>query len=99
MPWVSAFPEVNLRLYVEREGRPGVWFLSLDATNPLVVWAARLFRTDIHHKPWPLQPAVAAISCNELSNPHGFALEGEPDLVHFSRSIDVVVWNPQRLSV
>jgi uncharacterized protein YqjF (DUF2071 family) len=43
LPWVSAFPEVNVRLYVERDGRPGVWFLSLDATNSLAVWAARRF--------------------------------------------------------
>lgn len=43
LPYVSAFPELNLRLYVERDGCPGVWFLSLDATNPLAVWAARKF--------------------------------------------------------
>jgi len=43
LPWVSAFPELNVRLYVEHEGRAGVWFLSLDATNPLAVWAARRF--------------------------------------------------------
>jgi hypothetical protein len=43
LPWISAFPELNVRLYVEHEGRPGVWFLSLDATNPLAVWAARRF--------------------------------------------------------
>lgn len=43
LPWVSAFPELNLRIYVEHGGKPGVWFLSLDATNPLAVWAARHF--------------------------------------------------------
>ncbi len=43
LPWISAFPELNLRLYVEYQGRPGVFFLSLDATNPLAVWAARRF--------------------------------------------------------
>jgi uncharacterized protein len=43
LPWVSAFPELNVRTYVEHRGRAGVWFLSLDATNPLVVWAARRF--------------------------------------------------------
>jgi uncharacterized protein len=43
LPWVSAFPELNVRLYVERDGKPGVWFLSLDAANPLAVWAARRF--------------------------------------------------------
>ena len=43
LPWVSAFPELNVRLYVEHGGKPGVWFLSLDATNALAVWAARRF--------------------------------------------------------
>jgi uncharacterized protein YqjF (DUF2071 family) len=43
LPWISAFPEVNLRLYVEVGGKPGVWFVSLDAANPLAVWAARRF--------------------------------------------------------
>ncbi len=41
LPWLSAFPELNVRTYVERDGKPGVWFLSLDASNPLAVWAAR----------------------------------------------------------
>src|SRR4051794_15783952 len=49
LPWVSAFPELNLRLYVERDGKPGVWFLSLDAANALAVWAARrLFHLPYH---------------------------------------------------
>jgi uncharacterized protein YqjF (DUF2071 family) len=43
LPWISAFPELNVRTYVEHRGRAGVWFLSLDATNPLAVWAARRF--------------------------------------------------------
>jgi uncharacterized protein YqjF (DUF2071 family) len=43
MPWVSAFPELNVRTYVTHEDKPGVWFLSLDASNALAVWAARRF--------------------------------------------------------
>ena len=43
LPWISAFPELNVRTYVERDGKPGVWFLSLDAANPVAVWAARRF--------------------------------------------------------
>lgn len=43
LPWISAFPELNVRTYVECDGKPGVWFLSLDATNPVAVWAARTF--------------------------------------------------------
>jgi uncharacterized protein YqjF (DUF2071 family) len=41
LPGVSAFAELNLRLYVEIDGKPGVWFVSLDAANRLAVWAAR----------------------------------------------------------
>src|SRR5262245_21637301 len=40
LPGISAFPELNLRLYVEVDDKPGVWFVSLDAANPLAVWAA-----------------------------------------------------------
>lgn len=41
LPWVSAFPELNVRTYVTAEGKPGVWFFSLDAANPLAVRVAR----------------------------------------------------------
>jgi len=41
LPWISAFPEINVRTYVEHRGRSGIWFLSLDASNALAVWAAR----------------------------------------------------------
>jgi len=40
-PWVSSFPELNVRTYVLRDGKPGVWFFSLDTTNPLAMRAAR----------------------------------------------------------
>ena len=165
LPYVSAFPELNLRLYVELDERPGVWFLSLDASNLLAVWAARrffhlpyvharmsvdavddgfdyrshrldhpagtafearyrpagevyrstpgslehwlteryclyaqspngvLFRAEVHHEPWPLQPAEAVITRNDLLSPHGLKAEGTPALLHFSRRIDVVVWS------
>ena len=50
LPYFSAFPELNLRLYVEYQGRPGVWFLSLDATNLFAVWTARkLFHLPYRH--------------------------------------------------
>src|SRR5919202_1981641 len=40
LPWVSAFPELNVRTYVTAEGKPGVWFFSLDAGNPLAARGA-----------------------------------------------------------
>src|SRR6267143_1680494 len=41
LPWLSAFPELNVRTYVTCEGKPGVWFFSLDAGNALAVAIAR----------------------------------------------------------
>lgn len=50
LPGLSAFPELNLRLYVTRDKRPGVWFLSLDAASAVAVWAARtFFHLPYHH--------------------------------------------------
>ena len=42
LPWASRTLEINLRTYVHLNGVPGVWFFSLDASNPLAVWGARL---------------------------------------------------------
>lgn len=41
LPWISAFLELNVRTYVMVDGRPGVYFFSLDAENPLAVETAR----------------------------------------------------------
>jgi uncharacterized protein len=43
LPWLSRFPELNVRTYVRAEDKPGVFFFSLDAANPLAVHAARLW--------------------------------------------------------
>jgi len=44
LPWLSRFHEVNVRTYVHRRGRdPGVWFLCLEAANPVAVAIARTF--------------------------------------------------------
>ena len=43
LPGLHAFPELNVRTYVVRNGIPGVWFFSLDAANPVAVRAARRF--------------------------------------------------------
>jgi uncharacterized protein YqjF (DUF2071 family) len=43
MPWVSRFPETNVRTYVRDDrGRSGIWFLSLDAARLPAVLAARV---------------------------------------------------------
>jgi uncharacterized protein YqjF (DUF2071 family) len=165
LPGLSSFPEINVRTYVSAQGKPGVWFFSLDAANRLAVWTARrafhlpyyfarisvaetalgiayesirthkgggaaeftaaygptgqpyaaargsidhwlteryclyaaaprgrLFRGDIHHERWPLQPAVADIAVNTMTAPLGIQLPSLPPLVHFARRLDVVAW-------
>jgi uncharacterized protein YqjF (DUF2071 family) len=164
LPWLSRFPELNVRTYVHYGGRPGIYFLSLDAARRAAVVAARrgyrlpyfhadmsaqragqqvryrsvridssgppaefragygpsgprlpiedgslerwlseryclyvvddrgrALRADIHHWPWPLQPAVATIDVNTMAAPLGVALQGDP-LLHYSARQDVVIW-------
>lgn len=43
IPFISRFPELNLRTYVTINGKPGVWFFCLEATNRLAVRFARRF--------------------------------------------------------
>jgi uncharacterized protein YqjF (DUF2071 family) len=50
----------------------------------------RLFRAEIHHRPWPLQPAHAEIELNTMP-PAWLRLDGEP-LLHYSQRQDVVIW-------
>jgi uncharacterized protein YqjF (DUF2071 family) len=48
---------------------------------------------DVHHLPWPLQPAVATIDVNTMASAAGLALPDEPPIVHFARDIEVLAWN------
>lgn len=44
VPGLSNFPELNLRTYVyDEQGRPGVWFYSLDTPQSIANWIARRF--------------------------------------------------------
>jgi uncharacterized protein YqjF (DUF2071 family) len=42
IPIVSQSHELNVRTYVHLDGVPGIWFFSLDASNPIAVLGARL---------------------------------------------------------
>jgi hypothetical protein len=158
LPLVSSFLELNVRTYVMRDEKPGIWFFSLDASSQLAVEAARrlyrlpyyranislrrrgekivydcsrddgkafsasyepagavfhaqprslehflveryclyaehegrLNRAEIHHRPWPLQPADAQVELNTMA-PAGLRTDGDP-LTHYSARQDVVLW-------
>jgi uncharacterized protein YqjF (DUF2071 family) len=165
LPVMSDFPELNVRTYVTAEGKPGVWFFSLDAANPLAVRGARavfhlpyfdarmsverrgdeiryestrthrgavpatlamryrptgpayhaapgtldhwlteryclyaanrrgaIWRGDIHHVPWPLQPAEAEIERCTMTDQLRLSLPSEQPQLHFARRQDVAGW-------
>jgi uncharacterized protein len=165
LPWLSRFPELNVRTYVTYGGRPGIYFFSLDAARLAAVIAARrgyrlpyfhaemsarrrgssvhyeseriessgpparlrahygpsgpllaiddgslerwlseryclyvvdergrALRGEIHHSPWPLQPARATVEVNTMGSPLGIELRPDP-LVHYSSRQDVLIWS------
>lgn len=47
---------------------------------------------DIHHAPWPLQPAEAEIEENTMLTPLGVDVPTANPLLHFAKSIDVALW-------
>jgi uncharacterized protein YqjF (DUF2071 family) len=157
LPFTSSFRELNVRTYVVRDGKPGIWFFSLDASSRLAVEAARhlyrlpyfeaeisvrrrgeellydcsrdegkafsaayrpdgdvfaadagsvahflteryclyaehegaIHRADIHHRPWPLQPAWARIDLNTMPP---LQVSDDDPVVHYSARQDVVIW-------
>jgi len=171
VPGLSSFPEINVRTYVTVGGRPGIYYLSLDAASPLAVAVARRayrlpyfrarmgirherdaiaynsrrlspqaparaefiaqyrptgdavhaapdtlehwlteryclytvddggrpLRAEIHHPPWPLQPAEADIRTNTMAYEAGMKLDSEP-LLHYARRQDVVFWRLQAVA-
>jgi uncharacterized protein YqjF (DUF2071 family) len=58
-----------------------------------------VYRGDIHHRPWPLQPADATIDRNTVVQAAGIALPpGAAPRIAFARQQDVQVWAPERVT-
>jgi uncharacterized protein YqjF (DUF2071 family) len=58
LPALSRFPELNVRTYVTLDGRPGIWFFSLDAGSRAAVAAARAtYRLPYFHADMTIAPA------------------------------------------
>ncbi|WP_234332605.1 YqjF family protein [Streptomyces sp. NRRL S-87] len=71
----GTFPETNLRTYVRhREGPPGIWFFSLDVTQPLLL-AARLFGVPYRLADLTIAPDGAACRYAGRRNPGGPAYD------------------------
>ena len=84
---------------MDRPARLWSFEISLDnfLTARYCLYAARpgdrIFRAEIHHIPWPLQPATADIAENTLATSHGLALPDCPPLLHYAHRLDVLVSN------
>jgi hypothetical protein len=61
------------------------------------VVAGHVYRTNIHHRPWPLQSASAIIDANTMTETLSVQLDAPPPLLHFSKFLDVLVWWPERV--
>jgi uncharacterized protein YqjF (DUF2071 family) len=57
-----------------------------------------VFRSDIHHVPWPLQRAEAQIAVNTMALADGVQLPNESPHLLFARRLDVLVWRPKKIS-
>jgi hypothetical protein len=79
--------------------RPGT--LDHWLTERYCLYAAgtrgRLSRGEIHHAPWPLQPAAATIERNTMATAAGIELPPSAPRLHFARRLDVRIWPPRRL--
>jgi uncharacterized protein len=62
LPGSSRFPELNVRTYTTLDGKPGIYFLSLDAASRLAVIAARrAYRLPYFHAGMIIEREYAAI--------------------------------------
>lgn len=69
-PFLSPFPEINVRTYVTYQGIAGVYFFSLDAANLLAVIGART----LFHLPY----FFARMSCREYQGAFYYHSERRP---------------------
>jgi uncharacterized protein len=60
------------------------------------VHKGRVFRGDIHHVPWPLQPAEAEIGVNTIGEATGILLPDTKPMLAFSRELKVLIWPLRR---
>lgn len=56
----------------------------------------QMYRLQIQHPPWQLQPVEARIGVNTVAEPLGLTLPPSPPLLHYARRQDMVAYLPER---
>jgi uncharacterized protein len=51
-----------------------------------------VFRSEIHHEPWPLQDAEARVKKDTMAAAAGITLPETAPLLHFSKKLQVLIW-------
>jgi uncharacterized protein YqjF (DUF2071 family) len=59
--------------------------------------SGRVYRLEIHHKPWLLQPAVAQLEATAMLRANGLPAPGGEPLLHFSGVQEMIGWLPDRV--
>ena len=85
---------------INKQAEPGT--LAHFLTERYRLYAAdpkgRLRAGEIHHPPWKLQPAWARVARNTMADACGLRLDpGAPELVHFARLQEVLIWAPRAI--
>ncbi len=62
-----------------------------------VVERHHVYRADIHHRPWPLQPAELRTLRNTMALAQDISLPDVPPLLHYSKLQEVLVWPLHRM--
>jgi uncharacterized protein len=76
LPGLSAFPELNVRTYVQVNDKPGVYFFSLDASSAMAVWTARaLFNLPYYRASMTLTRLDTRIEYQSRRSPNGHTAE------------------------
>jgi uncharacterized protein YqjF (DUF2071 family) len=55
----------------------------------------RVWKADIHHARWPLQPASSEVVVNTMTDPLKVKLPVLSPVLHFARSLEVIAWKPE----
>ncbi len=62
-----------------------------------VVRSRTIHRIQIHHLPWPLQPAEAEFEVNSVATRNGIELPEEKPILQFAKFLEVHIFAPERL--
>jgi uncharacterized protein len=56
----------------------------------------QVYRGEIHHQPWPLQPAHADLEINTMAAAANISLPATAPLLQFARKLEVLIWPLRR---